>query len=233
MFTRTTLLSNNRPLYFKWSKFVCSLSILVSKTCIGTTGFQSYLHSFWYKLKQWNCTKNFDYFEHSLHATRETFWVKILCFLSKVLNRENPYRNNLNQNDRQPLVQSIHTLYLLVFKELWTVVVARPVSFTELTLSLLSCLTCFTGVIGFLNFQNERKRKSQSLIFYQKNTSKHNKAFEGFRYLHCDHEVSQVITQSITWHEHLTKGHMINQMHTLLKMFTREHVTQMSLGINN
>lgn len=108
--------------------------------------------------------KNFDYFEHSLHATRETFWVKILCFLSKGLNGENPYRNNLNQNDKQPLVQSIHTLYLLVFKELWTVVLARPVSFTEQTLSLLSCLTCFTGVIGFLNFQNERKKRKKEKI---------------------------------------------------------------------
>ena len=164
MFTRTTLLSNNRPLFFKWSKFVCSLSILISKTCIGTTGFQSYLHSFWYKLKQWNCTKILITLSIVCMQTRETFWVKILCFLSKVLNRENPYRNNLNQNDRQPLVQSIHTLYLLVFKELWTVVLARPVSFTEQTLSLLSCLTCFTGVIGFLNFQNERKKRKKEKI---------------------------------------------------------------------
>ena len=96
--------------------------------------------------------------------TRETFWLNILCSLSKVLNRKNPYRNNLYQNDRQPLVQRIHTLYLLVFKELWTVVLARPVSFTELTLSLLSCLTCFTGVIGFLNFQNERKKRKKEKI---------------------------------------------------------------------
>lgn len=166
MFTRTTLLLNNRPLYFKWSKFVCSLSILVSKTCIGTTGFQCYYinRSFWYKPKQWNCTKILITLSIVSMQTRETFWVKILCFLSKGLNGENPYRNNLNQNDRQPLVQSIHTLYLLVFTELWTVVLARPVSFTEQTLSLLSCLTCFTGVIGFLNFQNERKKRKKEKI---------------------------------------------------------------------
>ena len=164
MFTRTTLLSNNRPLFFKWSKFVCSLSILVSKTCIGTTGFQSYLHSFWYKLKQWNCTKILITLSIVCMQQEKHFGWKSFVFLSKVLNRENPYRNNLNQNDRQPLVQSIHTLYLLVLKELWTVVLARPVSFTELTLSLLSCLTCFTGVIGFLNFQNERKKRKKEKI---------------------------------------------------------------------
>lgn len=141
--------------------------------------------------------KNFDYFKHSLHANKRNILGEYPFLFKQSTQLKKPVSKRL-VSKRPATVSTTHTLYLLVFKELWTVVLARPVSFTELILSLLSCLTCFTGVIGFLNFQKERKRKSQSLIFYQKNTSKHNKAFEGFRYLHCDHEVSQVITQSIT-----------------------------------
>ena len=165
MFTRPTLLSNNRALYFKWSKFVCSLSILISQTFIGMTGFQrDYINrSFRYKPKQWNCTNIFDYLEHSLHANKRNILGEYpLLFKQSTQLKKHVTKRLVSK--RPATVSTKHTLYLLVFKELWTVVLARPVSFTELTLSLLSCLTCFTGVIGFLNFQNERKKRKKEQI---------------------------------------------------------------------